>query len=313
MKPLLIAVLLAIMQAPPPVQGKAVNDAAGSGQNIAGQGEKHEAASAPAAPIHKDDSTPRAEPESSEVGRSDTQNPIRIGELPLVSVRRDWADWGVWIFSGLLVVVGFLQVWLLFGTLRAIKRQADLMEKQTGILERSVVVAEASADAAYTSAQVAMGTAIPTLVVDEFGLADMGAASLEAKLQSPKIRIVVKNYGQTPAFLKAWSLILTCEALPTTPVYGSPHALEKSVVLPDESLVLPVETVFPRHFFSAKDVEAIVQQEKILRVYGRVQYGDLFGSPQRYLNFCETLINIFEDGSLEWCGEEASTKYTRGD
>ena len=305
--------LLAVMQAQPPIPRKTAEHSAGTGQNVESHSERHEAASAPAVPIHKDDSTPRAEPESSKVGRSDARNPTRIAELPPVSVRRDWADWGVWIFSGLLVVVGFLQVWLLFGTLGAIKRQADLMEKQTGILEKSVVVAEASADAAYTSAQVAMGTAIPTLVVDEFGLADMGAASLEAKLQSPKIRIVVKNYGQTPAFLKAWSLILTCEDLPKTPVYGSPHALEKSVVLPGKSLVLPVEAVFPRHFFSAKDVEAIAQQEKTLRVYGRVRYGDLFGSPQRYLNFCETLINIFEDGSLEWCGEEASTKYTRGD
>jgi hypothetical protein len=43
---------------------------------------------------------------------------------------KDWADWAVWIFSALLVIVGGLQVWLLLGTLRAIQRQADQMEGQ---------------------------------------------------------------------------------------------------------------------------------------------------------------------------------------
>src|SRR5439155_22591790 len=49
----------------------------------------------------------------------DKRQDIRVVELPPVSVRRDVADWGYWAFSGLLVAVGVLQVWLLRGTLKA--------------------------------------------------------------------------------------------------------------------------------------------------------------------------------------------------
>jgi len=147
MKPLLIAVLLAIMQAPPPAPGKAPDQAAGGRQDVESQGDKHKAAPAPTMPIHKDDSTPRAEPESGKVASKDAEQPIRITKLPPVSVAKDWSDRVYWIFSGLLVVVGFLQVWLLLGTLRAIRRQAELMEIQTGILGKSVRAAEDNAAA----------------------------------------------------------------------------------------------------------------------------------------------------------------------
>ncbi len=59
---------------------------------------------------------------------------VKITELPSVSITKDWADWGVWVFSGLLVVVGFLQVLLLFRTLRAIQRQAGIMENNIKLI-----------------------------------------------------------------------------------------------------------------------------------------------------------------------------------
>src|ERR1035441_3912352 len=70
-----------------------------------------------------------------------------------------------------------------------------------------------------TSAQAAMGTAIPRLMLFSFDFAPMGAANFAAKIQYPKIRIVVKNYGQTPAFLKSYGVEFTCEPLPEEPVY----------------------------------------------------------------------------------------------
>jgi hypothetical protein len=68
----------------------------------------------------------------------DAQHTVGISKLPPVSVTRDWADWGVWVFSFLLVVVGFLQVWLLWRTLGAMKQQADLMKQQADIQEAAM-------------------------------------------------------------------------------------------------------------------------------------------------------------------------------
>jgi len=54
-----------------------------------------------------------------------------VSKLPTVTVaspKRDLADWGYWAFALLLVVVGFLQVALMRGTLKAVQRQAGIME-----------------------------------------------------------------------------------------------------------------------------------------------------------------------------------------
>jgi hypothetical protein len=58
------------------------------------------------------------------------QRTVRISEPVTVSVAKDWADWGVWVFSGLLVVVGAFQAILMFGTLRTITQQTAILERQ---------------------------------------------------------------------------------------------------------------------------------------------------------------------------------------
>jgi len=62
--------------------------------------------------------------------------------------------------------------------------------------------------------------AIPKLVVHEFSSGNAGAAALPAMLQLPKIKLVIKNYGQTPALLVWWSILFTCEELPDIPIYS---------------------------------------------------------------------------------------------
>jgi hypothetical protein len=48
---------------------------------------------------------------------------VTVSKFPAVSISKDWADWGVWCFSFLLVIVGGLQVHFLNQTLKAIKIQ----------------------------------------------------------------------------------------------------------------------------------------------------------------------------------------------
>lgn len=78
-------------------------------------------------------SSPQTQTNSGGQHPEDAQHTVGISKLPSVSVTRDWADWGVWVFSLLLVVVGFLQVWLLRSTLGAMRQQADLMKQQGDI------------------------------------------------------------------------------------------------------------------------------------------------------------------------------------
>lgn len=69
-----------------------------------------------------------------------TSNPVRISELPPVTVlptKRDWVDWGFWVFNGLLVLVGAFQALFLWGTLRVINRQAKATAKEVVLLNRA--------------------------------------------------------------------------------------------------------------------------------------------------------------------------------
>jgi hypothetical protein len=142
MKLLALAVLLTVMQASPPVPRKAT------------------------------DNSTQATAQIKSNGTDGNQQSVSISKLPTVTVaapKRDLADWGYWAFSGLLVIVGFLQVLLLWRTLRAIQRQADDMGRQvdlafgqlramheqitemsaqTDVLEKSVTVAQESANTA---------------------------------------------------------------------------------------------------------------------------------------------------------------------
>jgi hypothetical protein len=191
------------------------------------------------------------------------------------------------------------------------------MEKTVAAAQTSADAAKDNADAAYTSAQVAAGVSIPTLVVHDFGLNDIEIRgwidnknaradnNLESAFQTPRIRIQLKNYGQTPAFLKEWSCNITCEELPRTPDY--------KIATPVEKIVIEGGTIhdlyWSAHTFSAEDSRAIAKKEKKLVAYGRIRYGDVFGANSHSLKFCETLVNIDKHGNVQWSGEKAPAVY----
>jgi hypothetical protein len=186
--------------------------------------------------------------------------------------------------------------------------------EQIELLRKSIAVAEISADAAKTSADIAASLSIPTLKVHEFGVGNIGSANAETFFQYPKIRITVKNYGQSPAFLSWWSICFTCEDLPDVPIYGghpgSGIHLEKVVVQPGEIFTLPETAFFHRQQFSPEDVRAIVNREKPFNAYGYICYGDMFNHPLRRLKFCETVLNIFGGEQIcDWYGELAPPAY----
>jgi len=261
MKPLLIAVLLAIMQAPPPVQGQPADDAAGSGQNIAGQSEKHnKGAPAPTVPIHKDDSSPRAEPESGKVASDDAQKPVRIGELPPVSVRKDWADWGVWIFSGLLVVVGFLQVWLLCGTLRTVRRQAGLLAEQISLMRD-------------TAQRQLRAYVLVSAALLKFKRPDV-----------PEAQIHFKNFGQTPAYeMDGWIGMYIGDYPPAGILPPAPYNLRKGKepLAPGRASIHIIPRDPP---IQIEYLRLLGTPQGTIYVYGEIRYKDAFNA-DRYLKY----------------------------
>jgi hypothetical protein len=142
MKYIALTVLLLIMQADPAVPRKAPNNSAQAATNIKDQSQSNQTDSQKAPTPAKGKGDRTAESDSNEQHPQNAWHDITVSKLPPVTInppKRDLADWGYWAFSGLLVIVGGLQVWLLFKTLTAIQRQGDQMEHQTKALRRQGV------------------------------------------------------------------------------------------------------------------------------------------------------------------------------
>lgn len=116
-------------------------------------------------------------------------------------------------FTGLLVVVGGLQAgtmiwqaWLLKGTKEKIQVQAGHMEDQSKTLRESVAAAQKAADAAEISAKAAIGVAVPTLMLYKFEFINEGREHPATFYGYPRVRLKLRNYGQSPAFLRKYAI-----------------------------------------------------------------------------------------------------------
>jgi hypothetical protein len=235
------------------------------------------------------------------------------------------------LFTGVLASVGVLQLVVMFLTWLVYRRQAGIMEQQRATMqsqrtlmqgqlgqmekqtaelqsaqETALIAARAAvvnAKAAKVSADIAAGVSLPVLKISQFGIGPVNVSSNLAFFRRPKFEITVKNWGQTPAFLWAWTLQMTCEDLPEVPVYGGIAAgmpLEKQVIPGGGTFTLP-EVGFHRQYdFSVDDATAVSEQRKPFTVYGHILYGDIFGNPLRRLKFCEVLLNIFGELNFQW-------------
>ncbi len=101
--------------------------------------------------------------------------------------------------------------------------QACLLKGTLAKLGEQTVATQDAARASITSATAAMGVAVPTLAVLNFSIQPQGSVGIGSALSSPRIEITVKNYGQSPAFVKSFSIMVTyqnIEEMPTEPNYA---------------------------------------------------------------------------------------------
>jgi hypothetical protein len=146
----IFAVFFAVTQAPVPTSGQTPNHPANAGGSVQGNGKTDKKPSAPPPPIIQPVQATKEQYDGSTEAGENKPQPVAIRDFPTVSVRKDWADKSYWLFSGLLVIVGGFQVFLLWRTLGAIKRQAVTMEKSA-----QNAVADAAAAAVTTQETLA--------------------------------------------------------------------------------------------------------------------------------------------------------------
>lgn len=129
---LALAVLLAVMQASPPLPRQTADSATSAGSTIQKQAQPKKTIPAQAPPANAKQA-PEHDAAGHEDGTNNAEHSVSITKLPPVTVaspKRDWADWGVLGFTFLLAVTSVLQIWLLRRTLRYVRRQAHEMTKQ---------------------------------------------------------------------------------------------------------------------------------------------------------------------------------------
>lgn len=194
------------------------------------------------------------------------------------------------IFTGLLVLVTAYQAFITRASLRDSK---------------------AAAEAANRSAQLAVSLQVPRLVLSKLSIEEASVGTLAAKLQSPKARVLLKNYGKTPAFLESQALgIYVGLSLPEKPNY-SPFAYDlepENIVEPDAYYAL--DGIRPFH--QPEQISAIIEQRTFLWVYGYVQYKDFLGA-RHITRFCkQMLLSTVKDNHYQFSEGDVEPAYLQG-
>jgi len=284
MKTLAIGVLLAVMQAPPPIPRKVTNTA-----DTANATKSHAAAEkqpTPQFPTPLDKTTAKEDAkEGSGVGSKDAKQTVKVTEFPTVSVNppgKDWADWATWAFGLALAVTAALQVYWLRRTLKAIERQATLMEQQSRIL-----VAQNRALLIVPEIETPRNRIWP---IDGMGQTDGWGFTW-----------IIKNCGNSPAFITLMGArfhrVDSVTELPTEPdietrawampTHRYPYGLS---IGPGESI--PRYTLMDRedraltpHTEAAQ--KEIAEERHVWRAYGAVEYRTVFDQDAvRVTRFC---------------------------
>ena len=211
-KLIILAVVLAVMQTAPPVPRQTPNNPTSASQGANDQsGPNNAPATPPQAPVNAN-AAPEDRQSHDSVGKQDAQKPIRVIELPPVSITKDKLDRIYWLFSALLVVVGFLQVLLLFQTRRAIEKQANKMEEQRavmasqlGAIQQQAVATESAAATAQESIDLARAQ---FNLMMEKERARISIKAVPIQVQEPDkeywnlaTSIEIRNLGQARAFV----------------------------------------------------------------------------------------------------------------
>jgi hypothetical protein len=265
---LILAMILSVVKTAPPVPLQAPSIAAGASTENQGQAAKPPSAAGPNQPRATNRNT-------AQDGTKDTDHTIAISKLPPVAVsnpRRDWADWGTWLFTCLLAITSLLQIWLLWKTFRVASTQADIVKGQ----ETQMIEAGKQTERIISQMKE---TAVRDL------RAYIGVSRILLNLENmllPEGLVEIQNFGKTPAYKVRHSTAIGIQTYPPSaplPDIPRPERASVTVIFPEIKNVgkVALGKPLPRGV-------TIGTPELTVYVYGNISYEDAFGN-QRYSNF----------------------------
>jgi hypothetical protein len=283
MKYAVLAVLLAVVQAAPPVPRKASDNQSGTRDNLKDQSQS-EPNSSPnqiASNNQNGDAKQGAKP-SAQPAANDANKTVVVAELASMPKKDRWdkasviASWILVYFTFLLVVIGTGGVFAAIMTLKAIDKQAATMQGQ-------LAQAIASTKAAQDSIDIIKDKDRARLHVEpvyEEGFNDFHLDPDEMTTIGPQVGIRVVQHGPTKAFnVIGESIVLledSSEALPTLDV-SAPMRIPAVIDGGNVSFVVE-QYLFP---YTIEDSSAIAEGKKFVHFLGRLVYEDVFGNPHK--------------------------------
>lgn len=273
----MLAAVLASLGSPPPIPGQASHRGDQPAQNPEKQTESVKNPAKPTITLVEkncDSEQFKNDPDCKKA--ENDESTVVVSKLPSANVTiqrnadRDTFDWIAYWGGILLVMVGIVGVLIGVWTLKAVRKQADLLKTHATHLEGLVSAAGDNAEAAKDNAKAARLSA-EAIVRSErpWLIAVVEKDSKSLHFYSVKIR----NVGRTPArFISGDASYMFAERadqLPLPPNYASP------IVLPNQLLIAPSHGFPVPHGY---DVSHLLQQpeapNKTLVIYGRVLYRD---------------------------------------
>lgn len=318
LKRLAILALLLVLQAFVPLRGQTPARAGNGSGNADSNSQNKDGATGSIMAVVDQAQPPKDAEHTAEVGPQESEHRVTLTSIPplTINVRKktflDYAyEWGPWFFGLFLAVAGGVQLRLLRVTWKAIQEQKAETAVQTGILKESVAAAQKSAAAADISANAAMGVAVPTLMLNGFAFASKPGCTANDFFTHPGVILIAKNFGQSPAFLKGYTITFTCDDLPDEPVYQFPYPCNAETVVDAGKTFLPdKDTLTLDKPMSDLDILALVNGKKFLTAYGYISYGDIFGSPIRYMKFSKRLMEFDPEPKNMLVMDHDGYKYT---
>ncbi len=199
-------------------------------------------------PVAPDNPKP-ADGEGASKTSADKEQPVRVAQPIAITTAPDKATW---LFNGLLILVGFLQAWILFGTLGVVRQQAKAADDSLA-LSRDTAQRQLRAYVCVSAAKI------------EFKQPDR-----------PEIEIRIKNSGTTPAYNARW----------WTGVAMGEYPLDKSLSPPPEDVGRGVSVIPPggegmmlfqwKPAIPAASLPILGSPKATLYIYGRITYTDAF-------------------------------------
>jgi hypothetical protein len=145
-----LAVLLAILQASSPIPGQTANPAASGSQNVKASPDYHEPPSNRTLLIQQRTSAHEVKDSGQNPPKANTPQPVRITELPTVSIAPDWWNHAYVLFTGALVLIGGIGARYALRTLKAIEQQTKAIVES----QRAKIAAAPSDDPNQTLWQI---------------------------------------------------------------------------------------------------------------------------------------------------------------